>query len=126
MKRITVLLLCVMLALITYGQSGKAETKDIQPKDVYALVEVFDNGNKITASIDFGDGTPIMTFANEKEKMRVFESGFEPINLFIKNGWMIEKFSTLLRGAYTITFWVMTKKVNDASEVKEGMKLIKE
>jgi hypothetical protein len=67
-----------------------------------------------------------MTFANEKEKMRVFESGFEPINLFIKNGWVIEKFSSLLRGAYTITFWVMKKKVNEKSEVKEGMKLIKD
>ena len=115
MKRIALLLLYVMMAVVTYGQS----------KEAFALVKVFDRGDKITTTIDFGDGNPVMTFVNEKEKMRVFETEMEPINLLIKNGWEIEKFSSLLRGTYTITFWVMKKRINKESEIKEGIKIKK-
>ncbi|MBR1652157.1 MAG: hypothetical protein IJ692_02055 [Alloprevotella sp.] len=124
MKRISLLLLSVMLAVVTYGQSGKAETKDIQTKEVFVLVKVFDEKGKTTATIDFGDGTPRMVFADEKDKMRNFESNFEPISLLIKNGWEIDKFSSMLTNFFTVTLWVMKKKVNEESEIREGMKLI--
>ena len=121
MKRIAVLLLSIMLAVVTYGQSSGE-----QPKEVYALVKVFDQTGKTTATIDFGEGEPRFVFADERNKIRNFFSNFEPINLLIKNGWEVEKFSSVLNNYFTTTLWVMKKKVNDASEVMEGMKLIKE
>lgn len=105
MKRITVLLLSVMLIAGIYGQSN-----DNQSKEVFVLVRVFSKTGSTTASIDFGDGTPEMVFANEKGKARVFESSFEPINLLIKKGWESEKFSSLLNNFFTTTLWVMKKK----------------
>lgn len=121
MKRITLLLLCIMLAVVTYGQSNSD-----QSREVYALVKVFDKTGKTTATIDFGEGEPRLVFADERDKIRNFASNFEPINLLIKNGWEIEKFSTVLNNYFTTTLWVVKKKVNMESEVKEGMKLIKE
>lgn len=121
MKRIAVLLLCVMLAVVTYGQSN-----DDQSKDVYAFVIVIKSTDKTTATIDFGDGTPKMAFADEKGKKRKFETPFEPINLLVKNGWEIDKFSSTVIGVNMITHWVMKKKVNKESDVKEGMKLKEE
>ena len=47
MKRIAVLLLCVMLVVVTYGQSNGD-----QNKEVYALVRVIYTTTKITAVID--------------------------------------------------------------------------
>lgn len=87
MKRIAVLLFAVMLAVVTYGQSN-----DNQSKDVYAFVIVVKSTDKTTATIDFGDGTPKMAFADERGKKRKFETPFEPINLLIKNGWEIVRF----------------------------------
>ena len=121
MKRIIVLLLSATLAVVTYGQSNGD-----QSKDVYALVMVTGRTGDITATIDFGDGTPKKYFADEKEKKRKFESIFEPINLLIKNGWEIDKFSSMVSSINYITHWVMKKKVNDESEAKNNIKLIKE
>ena len=115
MKRIAVLLLCIMLAVVTYGQSNDTG------KDVFVLVKVFSKTGNTTASIDFGDGTPVMVFGNEKGKARVFESNFEPINLLIKDGWEIDKFSSLLNNFFTTTIWVMKKKTSPESDLKEGM-----
>lgn len=47
------LFLGVMLAVTTYGQSDKAQTNDIQTKEVLVLVKVFDEKGKTTATIDF-------------------------------------------------------------------------
>lgn len=115
MKRIAVLLLCIMLAVVTYGQSNDTG------KDVFVLVKVFSKTGNTTASVDFGDGTPVMVFGNEKGKARVFESNFEPINLLIKDGWEIDKFSSLLNNFFTTTIWVMKKKTSPESDLKEGM-----
>ncbi len=122
MKRITVLLLSVMLAVVTYGQSNGD-----QSRNVYALVRVVYTTTKITAVIDFGDGTPVMAFADEKGGKRKYETIFEPVNTLIKKGWEIDQFShIIMSGVNTITTYIIKKKVNDESEVKEGMKLIKE
>ena len=121
MKRVTVLLLGVLLAVISYAQSNIS-----QSREVYALIIVVKSTDKTTATIDFGDGTPRMTFADEKGKKRKFETIFEPINLLIKNGWEIEKFSSMVISVNTITHWVMKKKVNEESDVKENMKLIED
>lgn len=121
MKRITVLLLSVMLAVVTYGQNNGEKNKE-----VFALVKVFTKTGETTATIDFGDGTPRLVFADDRDKKRKFNSNFEPINILIKNGWEIDKFSSLLNNFFTTTLWVMKKKVNEESEAKEGMKLIKE
>lgn len=116
MKRIAVLLFSVMLAVATYGQN----------KEIYAMVKVFNNVDKTTATIDFGDGMPRWVFANEKGKKRNFKSNFEPINLLLKNGWEIEKLSSLSTDFFTVTIWVMKKKINEDSEAKDGLVLIQE
>lgn len=85
------------------------------------LVKVFSKTRNTTASVDFGDGTPVMVFGNEKGKAKVFESNFEPINLLIKDGWEIDKFSSLLNNFFTTTIWVMKKKTSSESDLKEGM-----
>lgn len=121
MKRITVLLLCAMLTVATYGQS-----KDDQGKDVYAFVIVIKSTDKTTATIDFGDGTPKMAFADEKGKKRKFETPFEPINLLIKDGWEVDKFSSMVISVNMITHWVIKKKLKEESVIKEGLKLIEE
>ena len=122
MKRIAVLLLSVMLAVVTYGQSENS-----QSQEVYALVRVVYTTTKITAVIDFGDGTPVMAFADEKGGKRKYETIFEPVNSLIKKGWEIDQFShIIMSGVNTITTYIIKKKVNDESEVKEGMKLIKD
>lgn len=115
MKRIAVLLLCIMLAVVTYGQSND------RGKDVFVLVKVFSKTGNTTASVDFGDGTPVKVSGNEKGKARVFESNFEPMNLLIKDGWEIDNFSSLLNNFFTTTIWVMKKKTNTESDLKEGM-----
>ena len=84
MNRITSLLLCVMLAVVTYGHS----------KEVHSLVKVYSKFDT-TAAIDFGDGGPRMAFADEKGKTRKFKTSFEPINLLLKEGWEIEQFSII-------------------------------
>lgn len=63
MKRFAVLLLIFMLAVVTYGQNN-----DNRNKDVYAFVIVVKSTDKTTATIDFGDGTPKMAFADERGK----------------------------------------------------------
>ena len=45
------------------------------------------------------------------------------MNMLIKDGWVVEHYTALMAGACQA---VMKKKVNEESEVKEGMKLIKE
>lgn len=119
MKRIAVFLLSVMLAVVTYGQSDRN-----QNKEVYAFVIVVKSTDKTTATIDFGDGTPKMAFADDKGKKRKFETTFEPINLLIKKGWEIDKFSSNVSSVNLITHWVMKKIVNEDSEVKDGLILI--
>lgn len=109
MKRTGLLFLFMMLSVVIYGQSNE------QSKDVFVLVKVFSKIGNNTASIDFGDGTPVMVFGNEKGKARVFESNFEPINLLIKDGWEIDKFSSLLNNFFTTTIWVMKKKLRPTS-----------
>lgn len=122
MKRIAILLLSVVLAVVTHGQSNNS-----QSREVYALVRVVYTTTKITAVIDFGDGTPVMAFADEKGGKRKYETIFEPVNSLIKKGWEIDQFShIIMSGVNTITTYIIKKKVNDESEVKEGMKLIKE
>ena len=111
----------IMLVVVSYAQSNIS-----QSKEVYAFVMVVKSTDKTTAKIDFGDGSPLMAFADEKGKKRKFETTFEPINLLIKNGWEIEKFSSMFSSINLITHWVMKKKVNEESEAKEGMKLVKE
>ena len=118
MKKIAVLLLSVMLAVVTYGQSN-----DDQSRDVYALVTVYSTTTRVEAKIDFGDGTKEKFFADEKGSRRKFVSFFEPINMLIKDGWSIEHYTSFVAGSCQV---VMKKKVNEESEVKEGMKLIKE
>ena len=111
-----------MLTVVIYGQSEEA-----QSKEVYAFVTSVRFGDrKITGTIDFGDGMPRMYFADEKGEKRNFKSLFEPINLLIKNGWEIDKFSSMVISTNYITHWVVKKKVNEESEMKKGMKLIKE
>jgi len=121
MRRIEVLLFCMMLAVVTYSQSNNS-----QSREVYAFVIVIKSIDKTTATIDFGDGTPRMVIADETGKKRKFETLFEPVNELIKNGWEIGSFSSMVSSVNTITHWVMKRKVNGESEVKEGMKLIKE
>ena len=122
MKRITVLLLSVLLSVVTHGQSNNG-----QSRVVYAFVTSVNFGDrKITGTIDFGDGTPRMYFADEKGGKKNFKSLFEPINLLINNGWEIDKFSSMVISINYITHWVMKKKVNEELEVKEGMKLIED
>lgn len=121
MKRIAVLLLSIMLAVVNYGQSNGEKNKE-----VYAFVMVVKSTDKTTAKIDFGEGSPLMAFADEKGKKRKFETTFEPINLLIKKGWEIEKFSSMFSSINLITHWIMKKKVNEESEVKEGMELIED
>lgn len=118
MKRITVLLLAVLLAVVSYAQSNNS-----QSREAYAFVWVIKSTDNITAKIDFGDGSPLMVFADERGKKRKFETSLEPINLLIQNGWEIEHFNSMFSGINLITHWIMKKKVNEESEVKEGMKL---
>lgn len=114
-----VLLLCTMLAVITYGQSDND-----QSKEVYALVTVYSaSTNRAEAKIDFGDGAKAMFFADENGGRRKFVSFFEPINMLIKDGWKIEHYTPFIAGSCQA---VMKKKVNEESDVKEGMKLIKD
>ena len=120
MKRIKVLLIFLMLTIVTYGQSNGD-----QSRDVFVLVKVFTKTGSNTASIDFGDGTPLMVFADEKEKAKNFQTNFEPINMLIQNGWVIDNFSSMLNDFFTTTIWVMKKKVTEESEIKKGMKLIR-
>ena len=110
-----------MLSVVTYGQSN-----DAQRREVYAFVMVVKSTDKTTAKIDFGDGSQLMAFADEKGKKRKFETTFEPINFLIKNGWKIENFSSMVSSVNTITHWIVKKKVNEEFEVKEGLKLIDE
>ncbi len=121
MKRVAVLLLGIMLAVVTYGQNNNS-----QSREVYALVRVISTTTKITAVVDFGDGTPVMAFADEKGGKRKYETIFEPVNTLIKDGWKIDQFSYIISGVNTISTYIMKKKVNEESEVKEGMKLIKD
>lgn len=119
MKRITVLLLCTMLAVVTYGQSD-----DDQSKEVYALVTVYSaSTNKAEAKIDFGDGTKAMFFADDNGSRRKFVSFFEPINMLIKDGWRIEHYTPFIAGTCQV---IIKKKVKEESQVKEGMKLKEE
>lgn len=120
MKRIAVLLLSIMFAVVTYGQSN-----DDQSKDVYAFVVVVKSTDKTTATIDFGDGTPKMAFADDKGKKRKFETPFEPINMLIKGGWEIDQFSYIISGN-AIASYIMKKKVIEESEAKEGMILVED
>lgn len=113
MKRITTLFLCIVLAVVTYGQSN----------EVHALVKVYTKFDT-TAAIDFGDGGPRMAFADEKGKTRKFKTSFEPINLLLKERWEIEQFSIMMNGSTTITSWVIKKKIDNESEIKRGMTLI--
>ena len=110
-----------MFAIASYAQTNIS-----QSREVYAFVMVIKSTDKTTAKIDWGDGSPLMAFADEKGKKRKFETSFEPINLLIKNGWEIEQFSSMFSGINLITHWIMKKKVNEESEVKEGMKLIED
>lgn len=121
MKRIAVLLLSIMFAVVTYGQNNED-----QSKDVYAFVTVVKSTDKTTATIDFGDGTPKMAFADEKGKKRKFETPFEPINTLIKEGWEIDQFSYTISGVNTISAYIMKKTVIEEFEVKEGMLLVEE
>lgn len=115
MKRIIVCLLSIMLTVVSYGQSNE------QSKDAFVLVKVFSKTGSTTATIDFGDGTPQKVFGNEKGKARVFKSNFEPINILIKDGWEIDKFSSLLNNFFTTTLWVMKKQITLETELKEEM-----
>ena len=48
---------------------------------------------------------------------------FEPINMLIKDGWKIEHYTLFVAGSCQA---VMKKNVNQETDEKEGMKLIKE
>lgn len=109
-----------MFAVVTYGQSN-----DDQSKEVYAFVVVVKSTDKTTATIDFGDGTPKMAFADDKGKKRKFETPFEPINMLIKEGWEIDQFSYIISGN-AISSYIMKKKVIEESEAKEGMILVED
>lgn len=67
MKRITVLLLSMMLAVFTYGQNDNS-----QSREVYALVKVINKTGKTTATVDLGEGESRLVFADEKDKIRNF------------------------------------------------------
>lgn len=123
MKRIVAFMLCVMLAVIAYGQSSDKLNSGNQPKEVYAFVVVSKSTDKTTANIDFGDGSPIKVFADANGKKRKFETPFEPINQLIKNGWSIDKFTSMVIGVNLVTHWIMKKKVITDSEVMKGLKL---
>jgi len=69
MRRIEVLLFCMMLAVVTYSQSNNS-----QSREVYAFVIVIKSTDKTTATIDYGDGTPRMVIADETGKKRKFET----------------------------------------------------
>lgn len=115
MKRIDVLLFCMMLATLTYGQSN-----DVQSKEVYALVTVYTSTTRVEAKIDFGDGTKERFFADDKGSRRKFASFFEPINMLIKDGWVIEHYTVFYAGSCQA---IMKKKVKEESEIKKGMEL---
>ena len=119
MKRITVLFLCFVLAVATYGQ---------QKKEVYVLLNVSATIYKTAATVDFGDGTPYAKFANEKGKARDFTTAFEPVQEMIKNGWKAEQFTTrfVQSAGMTIITWLMKKEVNDDLEIKEGLVFTKD
>lgn len=115
MKRIEILLFCMMLAVLAYGQSD-----DVQSKEVYALVTVYTSTTRVEAKIDFGDGTKEKFFADEKGHRRKFASFFEPISMLIKDGWKIEHYTVFVAGSCQA---VMKKKVKDESEIKKGIEL---
>ena len=119
MKRFTVLLLSVMLAVVTYGQSKETES---QCKEAYILVTVYSSTTKVEAKIDFGDGTKEFYLADENGNKKKLVTFFEPINILIKDGWKIEHYTSLMTGVCQA---VMKKMVNKESEIKEGMKLTK-
>lgn len=123
MKRIVAFMICVMLFVVAYGQSIDKLNSGDQSKDVYAFVVVIKSTDKTTANIDFGDGSPIKVFADTNGKKRKFETPFEPINLLLKKGWCIDKFSSMVSGVNLITHWIMKKEVNAYTEAKEGLKL---
>ena len=118
MRRIEILLFCLMLAVASYAQSN-----DVQSREVYALVTVYTSTTRVEAKIDFGDGSKERFFADEKGSRRKFKSFFEPINMLIKEGWEIEHYTLFVAGSCQA---VMKKKVNEESEVKDGMKLKEE
>lgn len=123
MKRIIVLILSVMLAMVTFGQNDYPINNSDKTKEVYAFVVVIKSTDKTTANIDFGDGSPIMVFADDEGGKRKFATPFEPINQLIEKGWKIDKFSSIISGVNLITHWIMKKKINLESEVREGLKL---
>lgn len=59
----------------------------------------------------------------KQERKRKFETLIEPVNEVINNGWKIEHYGLFVAGSCQT---VMKKKVNEESEVKEGMKLKEE
>ena len=115
MKRFSLLLLCFILVISSYGQ---------EKKEVYVVVNVISTVYKTIATVDFGDGTIYATFANEKGKERDFTTAFEPVQELIQIGWRAEQFTTRFAGGQTIITWLMKKEVSDDSEIKNGMKLI--
>ena len=119
MKRFVILLLLsIILSVVTYAQSN-----EIQSREAYALVTVYTSNTRVEAKIDFGDGTKERYFADEKGSRRKFTSFFEPINMLIKDGWKIEHYTLFVAGSCQA---VMKKKVNEKTDVKEGMKLKEE
>lgn len=114
MKRIEILLFYMMLAVLAYGQSD-----DVQSKEVYALVTVYTSTTRVEAKIDFGDGTKERFFADDKGSRRKFASFFEPINMLIKDGWVIEHYTVFYAGSCQA---IMKKKVKEEFEAKEGMR----
>lgn len=123
MKRIVVSFLSLLLVVASYGQGVEPNLGERQTKEVYILLTVYTATTRIEAKIDFGDGTKELYFADDNGRRRKFSSFFEPINILIKDGWILEHYTSFVAGSCQA---IMKKNINVETEAKEGMKLMKD
>lgn len=109
MKRLLLLMSAVLLAVC------------MNAKTVYSQIGVTVKSGKFIATVDFGDGSKEGYILDEKGEKKVFNSVMEVVNYMAARDWKVVDTYLLVADIGHLVY-VMTKDVNDDSEIRKDVK----
>ena len=123
MKRIEVLLFCMMLAVLAYGQSNEVQREESYE---FFIDVALKHGKEYTAAVAFNNDDKEWICDENGNKMK-FKNKSNVINLFTKLGWTFVQINTFVVGAGVNTvvsdYMLLKKSVKSEAEARQGINL---
>lgn len=122
MKRITLLLMVLLMALTLFAQTHRyyCEVKGIEKELTSGLKIIMDFGNTTSYNV-WGDLSSKLKFVDEKGEAINFNSMVDAANYMVGKGWQFQQAYSSAYGGSSIIHWIFYKDAESFEKAREGI-----